>query len=132
MSTEWTATARWIFPVDRPPLEGGTITVRGERILALSPSGQRCADVDFGNAAILPGLVNAHTHLDLSGLRGKCPPTPDFTEWLKAVISHRRVRAAEDVANDIRAGLNETLAFGTTLLGDISATEGSWQLLPQS
>src|SRR5437879_3832538 len=111
---EWTATARWIFPADRPPLERGTITIRDDRILAVEPAGGVSSDVDFGNAAILPGLVNAHTHLDLSGLRGKCPPREDFTAWLRAVIRHRRGMTPEQVASDISAGLDECLRFGTT------------------
>ncbi len=86
---EWTLTARWIFPVAAPPLANGTVTVRGEHIVAVQPKGERSADIDFGNAAVLPGLVNAHTHLDLTGLRGRCPPSADFTGWLRAVIAHR-------------------------------------------
>jgi len=113
-------------------MERGTITVMGERILDVKPAGARSADIDFGNAAIFPGLVNAHTHLDLSGLRGKCPPAGDFTGWLRAVIRHRRALALEQVQSDIAAGLAEALRFGTTLLGDISAQGQSWPHLVRS
>jgi cytosine/adenosine deaminase-related metal-dependent hydrolase len=132
MATEWTATARWIFPADQPPLERGSITIRDDRILALEPAGHRSADRDFGNAAILPGLVNAHTHLDLSGLRGKCRPGEDFTAWLCVLIRHRRALTPEDVRNDIAAGLAECLRFGTTLLGDISTRGQSWTTLAEA
>jgi len=117
----WTLTARWIFPVDGPPLERGTVTIQGDKIAAVGPHGVRMAEVDVGNAAILPGLVNAHTHLDLSGLRGKCPPTPAFTEWLRGVIRHRRSQTREQMEVDIRSGLIEGLKSGTTLVGDISS-----------
>src|SRR5207237_1291682 len=73
--------------------------------------------------------VNAHTHLDLSGLRGRVPPTTDFTAWLRAVIHHRRAQSPPQVEADIRAGLAETLACGTTLIGDISSQGGSWPVL---
>ncbi len=126
---EWTLTARWILPVDGPPLERGTITIRGERVVAVEPHGCRTADRDAGNAAILPGLVNAHTHLDLSGLRGKIAPTKDFTAWLQAVIAHRRSLSAEQARADILAGLAEASRSGTTLLGDISAKGLSWEVL---
>lgn len=127
-----TLTARWLFPADRPPLERGTITIAGDRIVAVEPHGVRTADTDLGNAAILPGFVNAHTHLDLSGLRGKCPPTPEFTDWLRAVIRHRRNTTPEQTEADIRAGLEESLRFGTTLLGDIAGQGRSWEFLTQA
>src|SRR5438874_13705816 len=112
-SATWTLTARWVFPVAGPPLSRGTVTITGDRILAVSPHGEYTADLDLGNAALLPGLVNAHTHLDLTGLRGQVPPTADFTAWLRAVIHHRRAQSPEQVEADIRAGLAESLAHGT-------------------
>ena len=52
------------------------MTVAGERIAAVEPHGTRRADVDLGDAAVIPGLVNAHTHLDLTGLRASVRPRP--------------------------------------------------------
>jgi cytosine/adenosine deaminase-related metal-dependent hydrolase len=125
----WTLTASWIFPADGPPLKRGTVTIDGERIVALAAHGWRRADVDLGDAAILPGLVNAHTHLDLSGMRGLAPPSLDFTGWLRQVIAFRRQRSPEQVREDIRAGLGECIRYGSTLIGDISADGSSWELL---
>jgi cytosine/adenosine deaminase-related metal-dependent hydrolase len=125
----WSLTARWIIPVDGLPLEHGTITIHGETIVAVEPQGQRTADKDLGNVAILPGFVNAHTHLDLTGLRGKCPPNPDFTGWLRNVIQHRRSQTPEQIDADILAGSIESLQCGTTLLGDIAAQGRSWPIL---
>lgn len=126
-----TLTARWVFPVSSPPLEGGTVTVRGEKIEAVEPRGVRSADIDLGNVAVIPGLVNAHTHLDLSGARGLIPPTDPhyFTEWLKGVIAYRRTRSEEQTLADIDAGLAECLRFGTTLIGDIASEGKSWEAL---
>ena len=81
-----TLTARLVFPVSGPPLPGGVVTVDGERIVAVEPGGSRRADLDLGNAAILPGLVNAHTHLDLTGMRGLAPPSPEMLIWYFAPI----------------------------------------------
>jgi cytosine/adenosine deaminase-related metal-dependent hydrolase len=131
-ATEWTVTARWVFPVSGPPLERGTVTVAGERIAAVEPVGRRRPDLDLGDTAILPGFVNAHVHLDLSGLRGLAPPTPDFTAWLRRVIAHRRTRTPEQVRDAVRAGLAESLRFGTTLLGDVSGDGGSWDALAEA
>jgi cytosine/adenosine deaminase-related metal-dependent hydrolase len=134
VSESRTYTARWVFPVSGPPLPNGTVTVRDDRIEAVQPLGERTADENLGNAAIIPGLVNPHTHLDLSGARGQIPPTPPdhFTDWLRGVIAYRRSRTAEQTQADIRAGLSECLHFGTTLIGDIAAEGTSWEPLAAS
>jgi len=131
MNEPQTYTARWVFPVAGPPLPGGTVTVRGDRIEAVSPNGERTPDVDLGNVALLPGLVNAHTHLDLSGARGRIPPTDPahFTDWLRGVIAYRRSRTPEQTQADLRTGLAECLRAGTTLIGDIAAEGQSWDTL---
>src|SRR5579871_4935546 len=126
-SDVWTLTARWVVPVDGPPLENGTVTIKGDHFLNPQPHSARKADIDLGNCAILPGFVNAHTHLDLSGMRGKCPPTPDFTRWLRGVIAHRRGQTSIDHYNDVLHGADQCIQFGTTLVGDISAEGNSWQ-----
>jgi cytosine/adenosine deaminase-related metal-dependent hydrolase len=124
-----TLTARWIIPVSSPPLEWGTVSIAGDRLIAVDPPGTRSPDLDLGEAVVMPGLSNAHTHLDLSDLRGEIKPTADFTAWLRAVIERRRARSGEENENAIRAGLEESLAFGTTLLGDISGGGASWAAL---
>lgn len=128
----WTLSACWVFPVSGPPLPGGTITIAGQHLIAVEPHGCRRPDVDLGDVAILPGLVNCHTHLDLSGLRGLCAPTADFTGWLRQVIAHRRSATPEQTFADIRAGLAESMRHGTTLLGDISSGGMSWDILVDS
>jgi cytosine/adenosine deaminase-related metal-dependent hydrolase len=130
--SEATYAARWIFPVDRPPIPGGTITIRADKIVAVEPFGVRKSDIDLGDVAIVPGFVNAHTHLDLTGARGQCPPTPDFTQWLRSVIAFRRGRTPEQVQADIAAGIAECLRFGTTLIGDIASDGASWDLLSRA
>jgi aminodeoxyfutalosine deaminase len=122
-------TARWVFPVSGPPLERGVLVISGDRIVAAAKRGRVTADSDFGNAAIVPGFVNAHTHLDLTGARGLTPPTPEFTEWLRKVIAYRKSRTPEQVDEDIQAGIAECLARGTTLVGDIAAEGRSWDAL---
>jgi len=126
-----TTTARWLFPVSSGPLESGTITVADGIIESVDPKGKYEPDVDLGNVAIIPGLGNAHTHLDLSGARGLIPPTtPErCVEWLEQVIAYRRNRTADEVEADIRAGLAEAMRYGTTMIGDISAGGASYEIL---
>jgi cytosine/adenosine deaminase-related metal-dependent hydrolase len=125
-------TARWILPVDSAPLEGGILTIHGDRLVGVSARRAAGANVDLGDVAVLPGLVNAHTHLDLSDLRGCVPPTPDLPAWLRSVVQHRLQRSANQVEPAIEAGLAESLRFGTTLLGDISTGGLSWPVLVQA
>ena len=132
LSSNWTLAARWVFPVSGPPIPEGVVTIGGRHVVSVGPRGSRRADVDLGEVAVLPGLVNAHTHLDLTGLRGQCPPTSDFTSWLRAVIRHRRVVTPEQIEADIRAGLAESSRHGTTLLGDIAAQGQSWPVLEKA
>jgi cytosine/adenosine deaminase-related metal-dependent hydrolase len=127
-----TLTARWIFPVAGPPLKNGTITVRGEHIGAVEPHGMRNADVALGNVAVLPGLVNAHTHLDLSGLKGRLQPSQDFIQWIRAVVQHRRSLTPEQLASDTLRGISECLKYGTTLIGDIAGQGLSWPFLAKA
>jgi cytosine/adenosine deaminase-related metal-dependent hydrolase len=125
----WTLRARWVFPVSAPPIPDSVVTIDGEHILAVERPGERSVDLDLGDAAILPGLVNAHTHLDLTGMRGLAPPSPDFVGWLRQVISYRRTRSPEQLQADIRSGLVDTIRAGVTLLGDISGDGSSWNAL---
>lgn len=132
MSEPRTYAARWVFPIDQPPLEGGTLTVEGERILDVQPAGVRRPDVDLGDVALVPGFVNAHTHLDLTGALGLCPPTADFTAWLRQVIAFRRQRSPEQVQADIAHGIAECVRHGVTLVGDVSAEGASGPLLSRA
>lgn len=127
-----TLTARWVFPVASPPLERGLVTVCRDRIISVDPQGSRSADIDLGNVALTPGFVNAHTHLDLTGARGKTPPTPDFVTWLRQVIAYRRGCTSGQVAADVEAGIAESLRHGTTLVGDIAAEGATWEALERA
>jgi cytosine/adenosine deaminase-related metal-dependent hydrolase len=129
MADDFTLTARWVFPVIAPPLERGVVTVRNDRIIAVEPHRAHKADIDLGDVAIVPGFVNSHTHLDLTGARGLTPPTPDFVGWLQQVIAYRRERTAEQVAADVQTGIAESLRFGTTLVGDIAVEGATWDAL---
>ncbi len=129
---EITLTARWLVPVAGPALPGGTITYAGDWIVMVAPAGVRTADLDLGNAIILPGLVNPHTHLDLSGLDQSQLPRDDFLGWLRAIIAARQSRTPEQVQADIAFGLDQALRYGTTTIGDIAASGASWDQLSAS
>lgn len=121
--------ARFVVPVDGPPIENGAIAVEAGRITAvgsasdvqaLTASGHEVRD--FGDAVILPGFVNAHTHLELSDLAGRVPPSTDFTAWLRGLfdILSGGVRDEATIKAAVRAGVHESLSAGVTTIGDIT------------
>ena len=82
--------ARVVFPVDRPPIENGVVTIEGRRIVDVGtqPSGGEI--IDLGSAALLPGLVNAHTHLEFSDLKQPLGTAGmPFVDWIRLVIAER-------------------------------------------
>jgi cytosine/adenosine deaminase-related metal-dependent hydrolase len=113
-------TARWVFPVSGPPLNHGVLMISDGRVIGVANHGRAKPDLDFGNAAIVPGFVNTHTHLDLTWARGKTPPTPDFTDWLRKVIAFRKNSSDDQVLFQTLEGISESRRYGTTLLGDIA------------
>ncbi|MGF1581250.1 MAG: amidohydrolase family protein [Gemmataceae bacterium] len=128
----WSLTARWIFPISQPPIPHGTLVIHGDRIFAVEDHRRSQIDLDLGDVVVLPGFVNAHTHLDLTGLHKKCPPSPDFTGWLRQVIAHRISQTREEVEADIREGVRQCLAAGTTTVGDITAKGWSLKTLSEN
>ncbi|MDZ4819637.1 MAG: amidohydrolase family protein [Planctomycetota bacterium] len=118
--------ARYLLPIDQPPILNGVLTIDGSRIVAIEPysnsSHAAKSDViDLGDVAILPGLVNAHTHLEFShlqqplGTRGMV-----FPEWIAAVVRNRQSVGADALTNPILAGIQESLTCGVTTVGDIA------------
>ncbi len=78
--------------------------------------------IDWGSSVIIPGLVNAHTHFELTGLHNKLTGAGSFTQWLSGIINSRRDWTREQYVESIRKGARMALASGTTLAGDISAS----------
>ncbi len=132
MQTRTTITARWIAAADQPPIEDGWLEIADGRILTVEKRAGRTAEHDFGDAIILPGLVNPHTHLDLTGALDQTPPQEIFPDWLREVIAYRKTRSPEQVAADIADGIHQSIQAGTTLLGDIAAGGMSWDAIAAS
>ncbi|MFM8433908.1 MAG: amidohydrolase family protein [Planctomycetia bacterium] len=105
-----------------PPLENGWLRIEAGRIVALGTGRPLEPAVDLGDAVILPGLVNAHTHLEFSTLAAPLDGSGGLPEWIGRVVALRRERPTGDAAGAIRAGLAESAAAGVTLLGDIATS----------
>jgi aminodeoxyfutalosine deaminase len=122
--------ASWVLPIGEPPIRDGWISVEGGRVAAVGRRLDRnvelgARDVDLGSVVILPGLVNAHTHLELSYLRGRVSPARAFVDWIREVMAARRQRPdpnAPEIMDGVQRAIAEALAFGTAVIGDISNT----------
>jgi cytosine/adenosine deaminase-related metal-dependent hydrolase len=112
-----------VFPVEGPPIENGVVTIWGDRIADVR-QGPVTGAVDLGNAAIIPGLVNAHTHLEFSDLVRPLGPPQPFGAWLRGVIAFRRARSGS-VVPAIEQGLRECAACGVTTVGEIATSADS-------
>ncbi len=124
--SQFSLLARWVLPVDRPPLAGGVVSVAEGRIVAVGDRRSALGPLqDLGDVVLLPGLVNAHTHLEFSnltqplGTAGMLLP-----EWIGLVIAHRNQRN-QDTAHAIQQGLVESLQHGVTTLGEITTSSSS-------
>ncbi|WP_166826007.1 amidohydrolase family protein [Thalassoroseus pseudoceratinae] len=73
------------------------------------------------NAALIAGVVNAHTHLEFSDLQQPLVVSSPFTAWIRVLLQHRRTRNVA-VAETIATGLQEVTRNGTTLVGEINTT----------
>ena len=117
--------AAWVASMTGPPLRDSAVVIDDGLIVGVgSASAIRRAfpngiEVDLGSAVILPGLVNAHTHLELSNLTpGPKPAT--FVDWLLSLMG-RTAAAAGSPGDAVNVGIAKSLQFGVTSVGDISA-----------
>ena len=127
-------TADWILPIAGPPIRDGVVTIQGGRIERVDHG--RAADaVSLGHVAILPALVNAHTHLELSYLHGRIPPRTSFNEWVMELMALRRQfpqSAAPPILEAARHAIAQARASGTGLVGDVSNTLATVPLLREA
>jgi cytosine/adenosine deaminase-related metal-dependent hydrolase len=119
--------AAWVVSVSDPPIRDAWVTVDRGRVVAVSKrqpaNGAR--EIDLGEVVVMPGLVNAHTHLELSYLRDEVPPASQFVTWIRGVMAARRQRpdpGAREIMDAVDGALKEAVACGTAIIGDISNT----------
>lgn len=112
-----------VLTVAGPPIRNGWIEVARGRVIAVGCGRPRRPSIDLGDAVALPGLVNAHTHLEFSDLRGPLETAGGLPEWIRRVVALRRARPADGgvgVARAVASGLAESIAEGVTSIGEIA------------
>jgi 5-methylthioadenosine/S-adenosylhomocysteine deaminase len=126
--------ARWVMPVAGPPLRNATVTVVGREITFVGPRADAPAgpEIDLGASVLLPGLVNAHTHLELTAMRGLLPGMP-FVPWIRTLTQARAAVLTDATMLDAsRWGIVEGLLAGVTTYADTSASGVVLQALRES
>ena len=117
--------ASWVLPMVQPPMANGAVAVDGDRITFVGAAADAPAGrvVDLGDAALMPGLVNVHTHLELTPLRHLLEGL-DFAQWIRTLTHLRRTELSDpaDVRVGARIGIAEGLLRGITTFADTSDT----------
>ena len=131
--------AKWVFPILSQPILDGGVEIKNKKIVnvgkfkKVSKESVLAKTIDFGEAIILPTLVNAHTHLELSALRSKIsPPSGDFISWVKNVIKLREDLSLVEIKESAKAVLYHFWKEGIGIIGDVGNTAITLDLLCNS
>ena len=131
--------AAWVLPIAQAPIRDGWVALDNGRIVGVGSvseipprfDGAAIRAADHQPVAVLPGLVNAHAHLELSWMRGQVPPRGSMPEWASGLISLRR-QGGVDPLPAIESAIAEASATGTTVIGDVANTTATHAPLAKS
>ena len=121
--------------MNRAPIDDGVVCTSGQRIAwvgrrAELPSAfEQDPETDLGESILLPGLVNAHCHLDYTAMVGMISPPRSFVDWIQSMVALKSTLSLDDFARSWRDGARMLLRTGTTTVADIEAFP---ELLPQA
>jgi cytosine/adenosine deaminase-related metal-dependent hydrolase len=115
-----------LLPISAPPIERGAVRIEGGEITAVGSAANLIAQpgepvVDLGASTLMPGLINAHCHLDFTRFRGLISPRQGFTEWIKTINALRRSFTTRDYINAIGEGFALLAHGGVTTVANIEA-----------
>jgi aminodeoxyfutalosine deaminase len=119
--------ARVVVTMDGPPIDNGALAISGDQIVDVgkfSEVSKRQSNqeiVDLGEQVLLPGLINAHCHLDYTCLRGKILSQESFADWIRAINAEKAKLSPEDYVRSINQGFAESKRFGTTTIANLTA-----------
>ena len=118
--------ARTIVPMVREPIEDGAVVVEREKIVGVGAFPEIKETfagevLDLGERVLLPGLINAHCHLDYTVLRGKIPSPSSFADWIREINAEKARLTEQDYVDSIKAGFAEAARFGTTTIANLTA-----------
>jgi len=118
---------RWLILADGSAIDDGAVVAVDGRITRVGPWSKVRPHVaasgvveEFADAAILPGFINAHTHLSLSDMGGAFRPTANFTAWIGKLAARRLTRTKAQIRRAVARGAADSLAAGTVAGADIT------------
>ena len=122
--------ASHLYPVSSPPIEGGAMAVEDGRIVAVGTRAEITAGhtgpvTEYPGCVIIPGLVNAHSHLELTHfpswkIRKGIDYSPrTYSDWIIQVIKIRRALTGPEIGQSVLEGIRISLESGTTSIGEI-------------
>jgi cytosine/adenosine deaminase-related metal-dependent hydrolase len=129
--------AAWVLPIVSPPIRDGWVAVEDGRVVGLGTAqtlpdrAHELRDRGLTSEVILPGLVNAHTHLELSWMKGRVPPGDSMPAWAQRLIDLRLSESAGGEGPVLEA-IADVRASGTALVGDVMNGPGTYALLAAS
>jgi aminodeoxyfutalosine deaminase len=126
---------RTLVTMDRTPIDNGAFTVDGSRFREIGAAREILRNhtdsvVDLGQAVVMPGLINAHCHLDYSMMRGAILSARSFSQWVGRINALKRSLTDNDYLRATQLGLQELRRNGVTAVLDIVATPQNLPLLP--
>ncbi|PYI90263.1 MAG: hypothetical protein DME97_17955 [Verrucomicrobia bacterium] len=118
--------ARTVVSMAGEPIDDGAVAVSGNKIADVGRfddvrQRQSGEVLDLGEQILIPGLINAHCHLDYTMLRGTIPPQRSFSDWIRAINAEKATLTDQDYIDSIRAGFAEAQRFGTTTILNLTA-----------
>jgi cytosine/adenosine deaminase-related metal-dependent hydrolase len=129
-------TASWVVPVSRPPIRDGRVGVENGTITSVGgpadPGAPEGPIRDLGRGVLMPGLVNAHCHLELSHLNGRLDRSAGFTHWVGDLVDERGTDGLEAVRAAIARAIAQLEVTGTVAVADISNDLAHLDLLAAS
>lgn len=122
--------AAWVLPINSAPLREGEVVIQGDTIVEVRPRRTPAQGevIDFGEAIILPGLVNLHTHLELTVLRGAIEDLPFFA-WLRRLVELKSLLEETEWLDSALWGAMEAAAAGITTLADTTDSGATVQAM---
>ena len=134
--------ARNVVTMDGAPIRDGAVLVHQDRVVEVgkfselnalsSPAGIKEAMVDLRDSVLLPGLINAHCHLDYTCLRGRISRQSSFADWIRLINAEKGRLTRNDYQHSVAEGLAEAQRFGTTSIVNLEAFPELIAELPRS